>query len=67
MRITIAGKIEAQRKLVKELGGDWYGMTQKQLDEFWKANCSRYVLTYVKGEGPKYIPFEDVSVHERMQ
>jgi hypothetical protein len=60
-RCTIAEKITAQKKFVKELGVDWDSMTQKELDAFWQANCAEYTLVFVKGEGLKYIPMTEIN------
>jgi hypothetical protein len=63
-RCTIAEKITAQKKLAATFGVDektWANMTQKQLDEFWDANCRGYTLVYVRGEGLKYIPMAEIN------
>lgn len=65
--VRIADKIEAKKKLVKELGGDWDSMTQKQLDDFWDTNCSQYVLTNVPGKGLKYVPFDSIKTKGGIQ
>ena len=69
MRILVAEKIEAQKKLCAEFGLDesqWTNTTQKELDYFWVTHCANYVLVQT-GEGLKYVLFDSIEAKGRVQ